>query len=77
MRVSLKPTFSPTPPAIEDDDHAPWGLGYAGAKAEVVNERTARGARTNRDKDLWEDSSDEEVEYATAKRMLNRLKGKK
>ncbi|KAI5833120.1 hypothetical protein K523DRAFT_413571 [Schizophyllum commune Tattone D] len=77
VRVSLKPTFSPTPPAIEDDDHAPWSLGYAGAKAEVVNERTARGARTNRDKDLWEDSSDEEVEYATAKRMLDRLKGKK
>ncbi|KAL1739580.1 hypothetical protein HDZ31DRAFT_77496, partial [Schizophyllum fasciatum] len=77
VRVSLKPTFSPTPPAIEDDEHAPWSLGYAGAKAAVVNERTARGDRAKRDKDLWEDSSDEEVEYATAKRMLNRLKGKK
>ncbi|TRM64253.1 hypothetical protein BD626DRAFT_491230 [Schizophyllum amplum] len=77
VRVSLRPTFSPTPPAIEEDEREPWNLGYAGAKADVVNERSSRAPRVKKDQDVWEDSSDEDVEYATARRMLNRLKGKK
>ncbi|KAJ7472167.1 hypothetical protein FB451DRAFT_1252057 [Mycena latifolia] len=65
VRVSLQPTFSATPPAIdedEDDDeeggdrHAPWGDG------------PGRGTV-----DMWEDSSEEDVEYQKAKRLLSRV----
>ncbi|KAF8879582.1 hypothetical protein BD779DRAFT_1612878 [Infundibulicybe gibba] len=60
VRVSLQPTFSPTPPAIDDDDEtvdrAPWGG--------KTNGEVAR--------DMWEDSSEEEAEYSKAKRLLTR-----
>jgi hypothetical protein len=60
VRVSLKPTFSPTPPAIEydtEDEAVNWGNG------------SSKGSQ-----DLWEDSSDDgdegRQEYERAKKML-------
>ncbi|KAL0948518.1 hypothetical protein HGRIS_011078 [Hohenbuehelia grisea] len=62
VRVSLHPTFSPTPPALEEDEseHAPW----AGPNGWTQNEPV---------RDMWEDSSDEDVEYQRARRLLSRL----
>ena len=60
VRVSLQPTFSSTPPALDEDedvDHGPWN-GRAG---------------TNGVQDMWEDSSEEDVEYQKAKKMLTRI----
>ncbi|KAJ7242361.1 hypothetical protein B0H12DRAFT_1132450 [Mycena haematopus] len=63
VRVSLQPTFSPTPPAIDDDAeeegggrHAPWSHPPA--------------------QDMWEDSSEEDVEYQKAKKLLTRISRK-
>jgi hypothetical protein len=66
VRVSLQPTFSATPPAIDDDtededagggSHAPWG-----GRAQPA--------------DMWEDSSEEDVEYQKAKKLLTRISRK-
>ncbi|KII84868.1 hypothetical protein PLICRDRAFT_701595 [Plicaturopsis crispa FD-325 SS-3] len=61
VRVSLQPTFSPTPPAIDDDDesgrHSPWG----------------KSSRDPVERDMWEDSSEEDVEYKKAKKLLSRV----
>ncbi|KAJ7226675.1 hypothetical protein GGX14DRAFT_417124 [Mycena pura] len=61
VRVSLQPTFSTTPPATPDDDdddeNTPWG----------------RGRSADPSADMWEDSSEEDVEYQKAKKLLNRL----
>ncbi|KAJ6489178.1 hypothetical protein C8R47DRAFT_1125246 [Mycena vitilis] len=65
VRVSLQPTFSPTPPAIdyeteEEADqgrHAPWN-----GRAQPP--------------DMWEDSSEEDVEYQKAKKLLTRVSRK-
>ncbi|KAJ7276644.1 hypothetical protein C8J57DRAFT_1309950 [Mycena rebaudengoi] len=62
VRVSLQPTFSATPPAIDEDEddedgqnrHAPWG-------------------NSKPTPDMWEDSSEEDVEYQKAKKLLNRI----
>jgi hypothetical protein len=64
VRVSLQPTFSPTPPAIDDTEdeaeegsrHAPWSSPPPA--------------------DMWEDSSEEDVEYQKAKKLLNRASRK-
>ncbi|KAG1824925.1 uncharacterized protein BJ212DRAFT_555385 [Suillus subaureus] len=74
VRVSLQPTFSPTPPALEDDEahgRYPW-------------------SSTKKDRDhhdgssepvIWQDSSDEDEEYSRARKLLSRAgkrdKGKK
>jgi hypothetical protein len=55
VRVSLQPTFSPTPPADEDGErYAPWSEG----------ERNASG-------DVWADSSEEDEMYSHARRLLS------
>jgi hypothetical protein len=37
VHVSLQPTFSPTPPVLDDNEmHAPWGSGGRGKKRAVV-----------------------------------------
>ncbi|KAF8198200.1 hypothetical protein K438DRAFT_2016305 [Mycena galopus ATCC 62051] len=65
VRVSLQPTFSATPPAIDDytedeeeegNRHAPWS-----------SPPTA---------DMWEDSSEEDIEYQKAKKLLTRISRK-
>ena len=64
VRVSLKPTFSPTPPAIEYDDVS-WsenGSAVEGSGSGV--------------KDVWEDSSDDDEEYERARKLLNRAKSR-
>ncbi|KAJ6632158.1 hypothetical protein B0H10DRAFT_1976355 [Mycena sp. CBHHK59/15] len=61
VRVSLQPTFSTTPPAIDDDDDAE-GRSF---RAPWEDRRPAS--------DMWEDSSEEDVEYQKAKRLLTRV----
>ncbi|KAJ6510813.1 hypothetical protein C8R45DRAFT_1207661 [Mycena sanguinolenta] len=64
VRVSLQPTFSTTPPAIDDTEdedeegsrHAPWSR--------------------SQPQDMWEDSSEEDVEYQKAKKLLTRISRK-
>ena len=70
VRMSLPPTFSVTPPAIEDESdeetrgrHAPWGpSGQWSSRIHSAHES-----------DVWQDSSEEEEDYSTAKRLLNRM----
>ncbi|KAG6908523.1 hypothetical protein DXG01_004294 [Tephrocybe rancida] len=102
VRVSLNPTFSATPPAIDydgDEDPAqPWASGSGWGNGATANangngngnghayggEPGAGGKATwgkarERDRetpDMWEDSSDEDVEYARARSLLSRLGGK-
>ncbi|EGO28051.1 hypothetical protein SERLADRAFT_462499 [Serpula lacrymans var. lacrymans S7.9] len=84
VRVSLQPTFSPTPPALDDEDdddddekagkggrYAPWGPNGNGEKGGET-----RDGRTSEEKDVWEDSSEEDEEYRRARRLLMRV-GKK
>ncbi|KAH7904257.1 hypothetical protein BJ138DRAFT_1073592 [Hygrophoropsis aurantiaca] len=76
VRVSLQPTFSPTPPALDDDDerdgyigkrsgkHAPWNRdGYNVGNGDAVEAEA---------KDMWEDSSEEDEEYSRARKLLSR-----
>ena len=84
VRVSLQPTFSPSPPAIEDDSDEPWvwkqepateGRQHVHAPVPVaapsllLNPRMEQSAYGH---DIWEDSSDEAAEYQKAKRLLTR-----
>ena len=77
--MSLPPTFSATPPAMDDTDEEerrrPWapspsqqqrggGGGGWGSRIEEVSGR-----------DMWADSDEEDAEYSAAKRMLARLGG--
>lgn len=77
VRVSLQPTFSPTPPAIDDDDdgegatgasgsgrHPPWSGTKANGNEKSIADPDVR--------DMWEDSSEEDVEYQRAKKLLTR-----
>ncbi|TDL24355.1 hypothetical protein BD410DRAFT_786466 [Rickenella mellea] len=78
VRVSLQPTFSPTPPAIdyEDDDdeegegdgaHPPWS-------GQKEREKSGWPSREHKTGDAaWEDSSDEDEEYAQARRLLAKV----
>lgn len=72
VRVSLQPTFSPTPPALEDDEaHSryPWNSTKGGNHDE------------SSEPVIWQDSSDEDEEYSRARKLLSRAgkkdKGKK
>jgi len=73
VRVSLHPTFSPTPPALEDDEtqgRYPWNPSGREGNQNGPGEP-----------DLWQDSSDEDEEYSRARKLLSRVgrkgKGKK
>lgn len=72
VRVSLQPTFSPTPPALDDDTdeerYAPW----AGAAAAPSRPR-ANGAGQGVESSMWEDSSEEDEEYSRARKLLSRV----
>lgn len=70
VRMSLPPTFSATPPAIEDASdeetrgrHAPWGpSGQWSTRIQSAPER-----------DVWQDSSEEDEGYSTARKLLSRM----
>ncbi|KAH0580775.1 hypothetical protein J132_04238 [Termitomyces sp. J132] len=75
VRVSLNPTFSATPPAIEYDDKEPW---VSGADTRFGMNGSVEGGTKEKDVgDMWEDSSEEDVEYARARSLLSRLGGRK
>ncbi|KAJ7102810.1 hypothetical protein C8R44DRAFT_808576 [Mycena epipterygia] len=61
VRVSLQPTFSTTPPAIDDDDD------------DDGTSRHAPWSDRGPTADMWEDSSEEDVEYQRAKKLLTRV----
>lgn len=81
VRMSLPPTFSATPPAIEDTDeddagqnrHAPWASPGGGS---LVPRGWGTRIEGNGARDVWEDSSDEDAEYSAARWMLSRLSRK-
>lgn len=81
VRMSLPPTFSSTPPAIEDTDeddaaqnrHAPWSSPGGGS---IAPHGWGTRIEANGARDAWEDSSDEDAEYSAAKRLLARLSRK-
>jgi hypothetical protein len=71
VRVSLHPTFSPTPPASYDNDeeaHAPWSK--SSSSVDGVGWKMKVGHVP--DGDLWQDSSEEDEEYSRARRLLSR-----
>ncbi|GJF00420.1 hypothetical protein PsYK624_167080 [Phanerochaete sordida] len=85
VRMSLPPTFSATPPAVEDSDdktpteHAarrryePWSSPPNGDAHQRRSDSGGWSSRI-RERDIWQDSSeDEDEEYSKAKRMLSRL----
>ncbi|KAI0654270.1 hypothetical protein C8Q70DRAFT_528399 [Cubamyces menziesii] len=80
VRMSLPPTFSATPPAIDDTDedgeskHQPWSS-RGGPPTPRPESHSGWGSRIERNgaRDVWDDSSDSDVpEYSTAKRLLAR-----
>jgi len=72
VRMSLPPTYSITPPAKEDweVEKPPWS-----GPREYVREDTSRSENVG-ERDLWEDSSDEDEEYRTARKLLSKLSGR-
>ncbi|KAI0668198.1 hypothetical protein C8Q78DRAFT_281005 [Trametes maxima] len=87
VRMSLPPTFSATPPALDDTDeddnevrgrHEPWSSRSASDPSTPRAEPSAWGTRIaeNGTRDVWEDSSDEDAEYSAAKRLLARMSRK-
>ncbi len=79
VRMSLPPTFSATPPAIEDTDeddggkHAPWSSPGGGS---IAPSSWGTRIEANGVQDVWEESSDEDAEYSSAKRLLSRFSRK-
>jgi len=70
VRMSLPPTYSTTPPARGwEMEKPPWSLPRDEVTRISRNESVGGG-------DLWEDSSDEDEEYATARRLLSKLPGR-
>ncbi|KAI0044581.1 hypothetical protein FA95DRAFT_1562116 [Auriscalpium vulgare] len=84
VRMSLRPTFSPTPPAVDEDSEDVWGLnghatptangGFKGGHDVVPEVEEVRGRE---EKDMWEDSSSEDEEYRRAKTALKKVGRKK
>ncbi|KAK2464963.1 hypothetical protein APHAL10511_003039 [Amanita phalloides] len=78
VRVSLQPTFSPTPPAIyvdEDEVSAKplWGGKQTNQESDLKVNGWSKRRNADTSPDLWENSSDEDEEYMNAKKLLNRL----
>ena len=80
VRMAPLPTFSPTPPAIYDDevDHAPWaGGGGGGEKHGTATSIAGWQTRvSNAAADVWEDSDGSDEEYSRAKQLLLRASQK-
>ncbi|KAG2123238.1 hypothetical protein DEU56DRAFT_830470 [Suillus clintonianus] len=69
VRVSLHPTFSTTPPAL-DDDEASGRYPWSSTKKDCDN------GDGSSEPVVWQDSSDEDEEYSRARKLLSRV-GKK
>ena len=86
VRVSLQPTFSPTPPALYDEEgegegYAPWsgeGNGTRGkgkGKGKGQGQGQGQSKTGGKDKgDVWADSSEEDEAYSRARRLLSMTK---
>ena len=75
VRMSLPPTYSITPPAREDwEREKPPRSG----PREYVREEASWSSRNGNvgERDLWEDSSDEDEEYRTARKLLTKFSGR-
>lgn len=72
VRMSLPPTYLKTPPPQDD-----WEVGKPPWYPPHDNEAswTSRNGHAG-GRDLWEDSSDENEEYSTARRLLGKLSGR-
>ncbi|KAI0701292.1 hypothetical protein BC835DRAFT_1323192 [Cytidiella melzeri] len=82
VRMSLPPTFSATPPAIDDrdDDEAKRGRRYEPwSNSRTVDKAGWRSSiKEPIERDDWHDSSEsEDEEYSKAKRLLGRFSRKK
>ncbi len=73
VRVSLRPTFSPTPPAIEYEEWRPSENTVIGQTEAESSGGKRNGWKDGEPPDMWQDSSDEDEEYSTARRLLNRV----
>ncbi len=64
------PTFSPTPPAIYDEEmeHTPWGPEFSEEKPSGATGWQSR--RIDVPADVWEDSDGSDEEYSRAKQLL-------
>ncbi|KAL5531161.1 hypothetical protein ACEPAG_4037 [Sanghuangporus baumii] len=75
VRVSLRPTFSPTPPALTDyeEDRSPWAPEppQKSASRWVSRRSTESAADTGSGAGVWQNSSDEDEEYMRAREMLS------
>ncbi|KZV71474.1 hypothetical protein PENSPDRAFT_650640 [Peniophora sp. CONT] len=77
VRMSLKPTFSPTPPALDEDDlDAYWSVRRDEEEEEKSSgegsEEISKG--NGKDGDRWRDSSDEDEAYVKARMALKKFK---
>jgi hypothetical protein len=81
VRMSLQPTFSPTPPAMFDEDDedgeatAPWSRAFS-MKEEGDRARARRrgggGKKLDSEhEDVWADSSEEDEAYGRARQLLS------
>jgi hypothetical protein len=86
--VSLQPTFSPTPPAVDEDEDEVWERSGRPPLRGATNgtarhhgdedDRHAQGKNVNgRERDFWAESSDEDEEYSKARRLLTRASRKR
>lgn len=74
VRISQQPTFSPTPPALDDDELlGPW----SNNTEEPIWGKSTRRAVRDGERDMWEDSSEEDEEYQKARRLLSTAGSKK
>ena len=74
VRISQQPTFSPTPPALDDDElPGPWG----NKTEEPTWGKSTKRAVGDSERDMWEDSSEEDEEYQKARRLLSKAGSKK
>ena len=69
VRMSLPPTYLATPAARDDMEKPSWS-----PPRDTVREDAPWTSRNGRD--LWENSSDEDEEYSTARRLLNKFSGR-
>ncbi|KAH9012773.1 hypothetical protein EDB85DRAFT_2036574 [Lactarius pseudohatsudake] len=70
VRMSLQPTFSPTPPAL-DETRTRRG-GAVGGRGRRCWEWEWGCGWKERERDFWADSSDEDEEYSNARKLLTR-----